>query len=80
MFMILGIAAFFWRAKRKTNRKKLATISIISAVTFVGSQLIYSIPIVKNFTSPHIKTPLSDLTELMSQISESTSYVIIAVA
>ena len=81
MFMILGIAAFFWRAKRKNNRKKLATISIISAITFVGSQLIfYSIPIVKNFTSPHIKSPLSDLTELMSQISESTSYVIIAVS
>ena len=79
MFMILGIAAFFWRAKRKTNRKKLATISIISAVTFVGSQLIFYDSNCQKLYFASIKTPLSDLTELMSRY-QSTSYVIIAVS
>ena len=81
MFMILGIAAFFWNIRKKGNRKILTGISIISVVTFVGSQvLFYTIPIVGNYTSPHIKTPLSSLTGLMSQVSETTSYVIIAVS
>ena len=54
MLMSLGIAAFFWRArKRVPNKRILAKISALSSITFLCSQAIfYSIPMIKNYTSP----------------------------